>query len=114
MRTAILIMWLGACALAGCAVQPRGLVSSADPSVAEADTVTVVSPSLEVAILTLPASATPPPSGTPLPSETPNLTPSPTIEQYFLLNGDKQLVVSVTNASEADSVAIARSIDLQP
>ena len=27
-------------------------------------------------------------------------TPSPTIEQYFLLNGDKQLVVSVTNASE--------------
>jgi hypothetical protein len=40
--------------------------------------------------------------------------PSPTIEQYFMLNGDKQLVVSVTNASEADSAAIAKSIELQP
>ena len=38
--------------------------------------------------------------------------PSPSIEQYFLLNGDKQLVVSITNASEADADAIARSIEL--
>jgi hypothetical protein len=40
--------------------------------------------------------------------------PSPTIEQYFLLNGDKQFVVSMTNASEADVASIARSIELQP
>ena len=38
--------------------------------------------------------------------------PSPTIEQYMLINGDKQLVVSMTNASEAESSAIARSIEL--
>ena len=38
--------------------------------------------------------------------------PSPTIEQYLLINGDKQLVVSMTNASEAESSAIARSIEL--
>jgi hypothetical protein len=38
--------------------------------------------------------------------------PSPSIEQYFLLNGDKQLVVSITNASEADADAISRSIEL--
>jgi hypothetical protein len=38
--------------------------------------------------------------------------PAPSIEQYFLLNGDKQLVVSITNASEADADAIARSIEL--
>ena len=38
--------------------------------------------------------------------------PAPTIEQYFLLNGDKQLVVSITNASEADAQAISRSIEL--
>jgi hypothetical protein len=38
--------------------------------------------------------------------------PAPTIEQYFLLNGDRQLVVSITNASEADADAISRSIEL--
>jgi hypothetical protein len=38
--------------------------------------------------------------------------PAPSIEQYFLLNGDKQLVVSITNASEADADAISRSIEL--
>ena len=38
--------------------------------------------------------------------------PSPSIEQYFLLNGDKQLVVSLTNASKADADAISRSIEL--
>lgn len=38
--------------------------------------------------------------------------PSPSIEQYFLLNGDKQLVVSITNASAADADAISRSIEL--
>jgi hypothetical protein len=38
--------------------------------------------------------------------------PSPTIEQYMLINGDKQLVVSMTNASEAESSAIAKSIKL--
>ncbi len=40
--------------------------------------------------------------------------PSPTIEQYMLINGDKQLVVSMTNASEAESSAIAQSIELLP
>lgn len=38
--------------------------------------------------------------------------PSPTIEQYVLVNGDKQLVISVTNASATDASAIARSIEL--
>ena len=38
--------------------------------------------------------------------------PSPTIEQYMLINGEKQLVVSMTNASEAESSAIAQSIEL--
>ena len=38
--------------------------------------------------------------------------PAPSIEQYFLLNGDKQLVVSITNASPADADAISRSIEL--
>lgn len=38
--------------------------------------------------------------------------PAPSIEQYFLLNGDKQLVVSITNASKADADAISRSIEL--
>jgi hypothetical protein len=38
--------------------------------------------------------------------------PSPTIEQYMLINGDRQLVVSMTNASEAESSAIAQSIEL--
>src|SRR3954449_4047894 len=38
--------------------------------------------------------------------------PSPTIEQYMLINGDKQLVVSMTNASGAESSAIAQSIEL--
>jgi hypothetical protein len=38
--------------------------------------------------------------------------PSPTIEQYLLINGDRQLVVSMTNASEAESSAIAKSIEL--
>ena len=40
--------------------------------------------------------------------------PSPTIEQYMLINGDKQLIVSMTNASEAESSAIARSIEQLP
>ena len=40
--------------------------------------------------------------------------PAPTIEQYFLLNGDKQLVESLTNASEEDVAAIVRSIELAP
>lgn len=39
---------------------------------------------------------------------------APTIEQYFLLNGDKQLVVSMTNASDDDVAAIVRSIELAP
>ena len=38
--------------------------------------------------------------------------PSPSIDQYMLINGEKQLVVSVTNASEADASAIVRSIEL--
>jgi len=38
--------------------------------------------------------------------------PSPTIEQYMLINGDKQLVVSLTNTSEAEASAIAQSIEL--
>jgi hypothetical protein len=38
--------------------------------------------------------------------------PAPTIDQYMLLAGDKQLVVSVTNASEADAAAIVQSIEL--
>ena len=38
--------------------------------------------------------------------------PSPTIEQYLMINGDKQLVVSMTNASEAESSAIAQSIEV--
>ncbi|HET9084165.1 MAG TPA: hypothetical protein VFN41_07140 [Candidatus Limnocylindrales bacterium] len=38
--------------------------------------------------------------------------PSPTIEQYLLINGDKQLVVSLTNASQAEASAIAKSIEL--
>jgi hypothetical protein len=38
--------------------------------------------------------------------------PASSIEQYFLLNGDKQLVVSITNASKADADAISRSIEL--
>ena len=38
--------------------------------------------------------------------------PSPSIEQYMLINGDRQLVVSVTNATEADAAAIVRSIEL--
>jgi hypothetical protein len=40
--------------------------------------------------------------------------PSPTIEQYMLINGANQLVVSLTNASEAESSAIAQSIELLP
>ena len=38
--------------------------------------------------------------------------PSPTIEQYMLISGDKQLVVSLTNTSEAEASAIAQSIEL--
>jgi hypothetical protein len=37
---------------------------------------------------------------------------SPTIDQYLLINGDKQLVVSMTNTSEAQSSEIAKSIEL--
>ena len=39
-------------------------------------------------------------------------SPSPTIEQYMLINGDKQVVVSLTNTSEAEASAIAQSIEL--
>jgi hypothetical protein len=37
---------------------------------------------------------------------------SPTIDQYLVLKGDRQLMVSVTNASAADAAAIANSIEL--
>jgi hypothetical protein len=37
---------------------------------------------------------------------------SPTIDQYLVLSGDRQLMVSVTNASAADAAAIANSIEL--
>src|SRR6188508_2269876 len=40
--------------------------------------------------------------------------PSPTIEQYMLINGANQLVVSMTNTPEAESSAIAQSIELLP
>jgi hypothetical protein len=39
---------------------------------------------------------------------------SPTIDQYLVLAGDKQLMVSVTNASAADAAAIANSLELLP
>jgi hypothetical protein len=38
--------------------------------------------------------------------------PSPTIHQYLLINGAKALMVSVTNASDADAAALAQSIEL--
>jgi hypothetical protein len=38
-------------------------------------------------------------------------TPSATLDQYFILAGDNQLVVTATNASEADAAAIANSVE---
>lgn len=40
-----------------------------------------------------------------------NQPTSPTIDQYLVLLGDRQLMVSVTNASAADAAAIAGSIE---
>jgi len=40
-----------------------------------------------------------------------NLPTSPTIDQYLVLMGDKQLMVSVTNASAADAAAIVGSLE---
>jgi hypothetical protein len=40
-----------------------------------------------------------------------NLPTPPTIDQYLVLMGDRQLMVSVTNASAADAAAIAGSIE---
>jgi hypothetical protein len=37
--------------------------------------------------------------------------PSATLDQYFILAGDNQLVVTATNASEAEAQAIANSIE---
>ncbi len=37
---------------------------------------------------------------------------SPTIDQYLVLMGDRQLMVSVTNASAADAAAIANSLEV--
>ena len=37
---------------------------------------------------------------------------SPTIDQYLVLKGDRQLMVSVTNASATDAAAIANSLEL--
>jgi hypothetical protein len=37
--------------------------------------------------------------------------PSATVDQYFILAGDNQLVVSASNASEADAAAIANSVE---
>lgn len=39
---------------------------------------------------------------------------SPTIDQYLVLMGDRQLMVSVTNASPADAAAIANSLEVLP
>ncbi len=38
----------------------------------------------------------------------------PTIDQYLVLIGDRQLMVSVTNASAADAAAIANSLEILP
>jgi hypothetical protein len=38
-------------------------------------------------------------------------TPSATLDQYFILAGDNQLVVTATNATEADAAAIANSVE---
>ena len=40
-----------------------------------------------------------------------NLPTPPTIDQYLVLLGDRQLMVSVTNASAADAAAIAGSLE---
>lgn len=40
-----------------------------------------------------------------------NLPTPPTIDQYLVLMGDKQLMVSVTNASAADAAAIVGSLE---
>jgi hypothetical protein len=40
-----------------------------------------------------------------------NQPASPTIDQYLVLMGDRQLMVSVTNASAADAAAIAGSLE---
>jgi hypothetical protein len=37
---------------------------------------------------------------------------SPTVDQYFLLAGSNQLIVTVTNSSDADAQAIANSIEV--
>jgi len=42
---------------------------------------------------------------------TANLPTPPTIDQYLVLMGDRQLMVSVTNASAADAAAIAGSLE---
>ncbi len=43
--------------------------------------------------------------------KSPNLPTPPTIDQYLVLLGDRQLMVSVTNASAADAAAIAGSLE---
>lgn len=43
-----------------------------------------------------------------------NQPTSPTIDQYLVLMGQRQLMVSVTNASAADATAIANSLEVLP
>jgi hypothetical protein len=43
-----------------------------------------------------------------------NQPTSPTIDQYLVLMGERQLMVSVTNASAADAAAIANSLEVLP
>jgi hypothetical protein len=39
---------------------------------------------------------------------------APTVDQYIVLAGDKQLIISVTNSSSGEAAAIAQSLELLP